>query len=1260
VGEPQADAFAGTPRFHVRRPLGTGGFGAVYEAWDRDTGAVVALKVLRRGDAPALVRFKREFRALADVTHPNLVALYELIHESGLWFFTMELVEGVDFLSHVWAPSVSPYAATAAGAPTHREEPTEGSTLEHSGAAAAPARRVSDLETGALPGEPARRRDGMLPRVDALRDALAQLAAGTMALHAAGKLHCDIKPMNVRVTPAGRVVLLDFGLVAEGGADPVLGEGGIAGTVPYMSPEQAAGNPMDVASDWYSVGAMLYEALTGRVPFHGAVADVLRAKQAHEPPPPSRIAPSTPADLDQICQDLLRLDPAKRPGGDEIVARLGRVATRTPEAAAGVALVGREHHLRALDDAFAASRQGRPVVVYVRGPSGVGKTALLGRFLERLRARGEAVVLQGRCFERESVPYKALDTLVEALARHLGTLGEADLGPARPRDAAALASLFPVLAQVPGMPAAPDLRSSGGTPERRRRAVSALREMLRGVAARRRLVLAIDDLQWGDLDSARLLGELLAAPDAPPLLLLAAHRPAAPRDAPFLPAFAALVERGRSPVQVETLPIAELSVSEGEALARALLREAAPGLTDAIARESGGNALFIAELARHWKGSGVVEPVTFDGMIRARVARLPAAAQRLLEVVAVAARPVLVEVARGAAGSGPDDAPALAQLRAADLVRLHGPRPRLESAHDRIRECVVGTLAPAQLREHHLRLAQALEASGHADDEVLAVHFHGAGETERAAGYAGHAAARSAQALAFDRAARLFRLALELRGPAHPEAPRLQVGLADALANAGRGGEAGHAYAAAAAAAPENEALELRRRAAEQFLRAGHVDLGLEAMSTVLRSLGMGLARSPRRALVSLVLRRLWLAVRGLGYRERDAAAVPPGELIRIDACWSVAIGLSLVDTVRAADFQARHLLRTLRAGEPYRIARALALESGHSAAGGAPAQERTQRLVGMASALAERLQHPHALGLAASMAGLTACLEGRFQTALARCDEAARLLRERGTGVAQELDTAHSYALMALSYLGQTRELARRLPALLQDAADRGDLFGSIRMRTRGLAFSLLAADDPDQALREVEQAIATWSQRAFHNPHYNALWARATIALYRGDGARVRALFAEQGRALRRSLVLRAQLARIEVFYLQGRAAVAVAAAGPEARVPLDHALRQARRLRGEQARWAEPLAALVEAGVLSVRGQSDHALARLAQAEAGAAEVHLGLHAAAARRRRGELLGGSDGEALVASAESAMRSQDVRDPARMAGLLAPGRWT
>ena len=93
--------FAGTARYAIQRCLGRGGFGVVYQAFDRQQNAIVALKTLHRPGADALFRFKREFRALAEISHPNLVTLYELVSDGQDWFFTMELVSGVDFLTHV-------------------------------------------------------------------------------------------------------------------------------------------------------------------------------------------------------------------------------------------------------------------------------------------------------------------------------------------------------------------------------------------------------------------------------------------------------------------------------------------------------------------------------------------------------------------------------------------------------------------------------------------------------------------------------------------------------------------------------------------------------------------------------------------------------------------------------------------------------------------------------------------------------------------------------------------------------------------------------------------------------------------------------------------------------------------------------------------------------------------------------------------------------------------------------------------------------
>ncbi len=290
--------------------------------------------------------------------------------------------------------------------------------------------------------------------LDRLRRALPQLARGVLALHGAGKLHRDIKRSNVLVREDGTVLLLDFGLVAELETEPVAAsppgisenseiDNMVVGTVGYMAPEQAAGEPLTRASDWYAVGVMLFEALTGRLPFRGGVRQILSAKQENEALPPIELDPSVPPDLNQLCVDLLRRDPVERLSGPAILARLGEEAPCGSMAEAeilapSVLLVGRGEELASLDGWFAEVLAGKAATVEVHGRSGAGKSSLVQRFLDGLAADRNVVILAGRCFEQESIPYKAVDQLVDALTRYLCRLRHAEALTLMPRDIGAL------------------------------------------------------------------------------------------------------------------------------------------------------------------------------------------------------------------------------------------------------------------------------------------------------------------------------------------------------------------------------------------------------------------------------------------------------------------------------------------------------------------------------------------------------------------------------------------------------------------------------------------------------------------------------------------------------------------------------------------------------------------------------------------------------------------------------------------------------
>ncbi|MGH7295399.1 MAG: protein kinase domain-containing protein, partial [Polyangiaceae bacterium] len=480
-------------RFQLVRPLGEGGMGMVFEAVDRDRNVRVALKTLKRlgsrkAGAQALLRFKREFRALQDLHHKNLVTLGELIAHGEQWFFTMELVEGYDLLDYV------------------RPRPP----MAEGGVSVVTPDRSSRTTRSSLDDPPMRfRRAGPAPatadqlHVGRLRAVLPQLASGLEALHAAGKVHRDIKPSNVRVSTAGRVVLLDFGLIAEVAERSSI-DGEIAGTPAYMAPEQATSGAVGPEADWYALGAVLYEALTGRLPFEGTPIEILLRKQTAPPPPPGTLATDVPADLEELCMRLLQIDPSKRPTGAEVALLLdvrGPAASSLASSAThGTPFVGRAEELEMLERTFCDAR-GSTTAVIVDGESGMGKSCLVRRFAEDVAAAHPGtLVLAGRCYEREQVPYKGLDGVIDELARHLASLADADAFDLVPERAGPLVQIFPVLRRSRAFAFA--LTEEPGDPrELRRRAFAALRAVLRRLSARSAVVVIIDDLQLADADS---------------------------------------------------------------------------------------------------------------------------------------------------------------------------------------------------------------------------------------------------------------------------------------------------------------------------------------------------------------------------------------------------------------------------------------------------------------------------------------------------------------------------------------------------------------------------------------------------------------------------------------------------------------------------------------------------------------------------------------------------------------------------------------
>jgi hypothetical protein len=1217
-------AFAGTGRFELLRPLGEGGMGAVYEVRDREHDARVALKTLKATAPESLLYLKKEFRALQDLRHPNLVRLGELFEDEGRWFFTMELIDGVDFLS--W---VRP-GGDARALPTGESE---------TGSLAA-------LDAAYVDRSPPRL--GPSPALDEarLRDALAQLARGLAALHAAGKVHRDVKPSNVLVSSAGRVVLVDFGLsidVASGGA----GELRAVGTAAFMAPEQAARETPTAAADWYSFGVLLYAALTGELPFRGAR---LARQRANEPPPKVRSrAPAAPENLSALCDELLALDPIARPSDREVLRRMG--VDGEPRAFGdGARFVGRGGELAALEAAFGDSR-GRAVTALVIGDSGLGKSMLARELITGLRLRDpRCVIFAGRCYERESVPYNALDGIVDAVSEFLAALDDATVGRLLPTHAGALARVFPVLGPAlrrTSTPAEPLLSVSAQ--ELRTQAFTALRELLAAIAEARPLLLYIDDLHWADADSLALLAELLAAATAPRLFLLATLR---------APSAEVAHQLDRLP-DARRLHLAPLPAGDAQRLALGLIGGVGDAhLAEVIAREAGGHPLFLVELAHQVSrdGGAGVGGVRLDGALWARVQHLEPAARRLLEVLAIAGSPLSVAAAARAAALLPaayaDQATALAIERFARTNDAHGGE-RVEPYHDRVREAVLANLSADVQRDCNLRLAYALEADGSTDDAQLARHFADGGEPARALGYMTRAAHAASSALALEEAARLYRRALELHALAPgDEAARevLELATADAFSAAGHGKQASALWLGIAARAGGR--IDLQRRAAEELLSHGLLEEGYAVLDRVLAALGLSRPRSTLSAIARVAMSRVRVALFG----DQLQARVPSErELERVDLIGGITLAQWTMDPLIGAALQADHLRLALRSGDRARAAYAYALEAIVSASDGNPAQARTQRWTELSQSHADTIDRRMLnTGYESLFSGI-ALLEGRWIEAHAVAEPTVESLARAPLGKSWVRDFTRLIGLMTWFWRGRPGELLARSPGLIRDAEEHGNVNMWSWLQALEI-WALSHVGHGDEARAHFAAFHARLPSRGFSLQRWYVEHSRVVTLLCERRGEEAWHTMRAVRRRTRFAMVGQAQ--RAWSTWLRANAALARAIENPASRgAMLASARRLALELDGERSGWVDAAAACVRAGVTSFEGTARDTLPKLEAAEALLAAHDVDAQLAAVRVVRGGILGGTRGRALVEQGRAFEEAQKLAPAARW--MILPGAW-
>ena len=388
--------------------------------------------------------------------------------------------------------------------------------------------------------------------------------------------------------------------------------------------------------------------------------------------------------------------------------------------------------------------------------------------------------------------------------------------------------------------------------------------------------------------------------------------------------------------------------------------------------------------------------------------------------------------------------------------------------------------------------------------------------------------------------------------------------------------------------------------------------------------------------------------MRGLGFRERHPSTIPLAELERIDACATVVTGLSLCDTIAGLDFQARHLLYALRAGDRRRIGRALAYDIATMSAVGTSMARSIGKTVQLAETLAADLGDAFLSHVCRCSVSWSSFVLGHWDKSLEQmiAAEAAPLPAGRQWPIGNSFTSVmHGFALLLT---GDLETLRVRVAETVRNARDRGDLFVEVFMSMELVPMVKLAADDPVGARAELRAAMARWPQKGFFIPHYWYMQAEMEISLYEGDGNDAYESFQSAWPFYTASELPQVEHIRIFALHALGRAALG---GGPRGIATVKDC---ARRLGKEKAAWARPLSLMLGAGAAAAGGRKEEAAGLFRQAEAGLEQAGMKLYLAAARHARGRL---TNNAAVLAEAEKYFRAQQVTDSRKLSQILAPG---
>ncbi len=743
-------------RYRIDLKLGQGGMGTIYSAHDTLLDRQVAIKVLGEINQSNLSEeasnhLLREAQAAARLNHPNIVAIYDAGKAGDLAYIVMELITGESL--YVRRPAA-----------------------------------IADILS--------------INR---------QICAALAHAHANGIIHRDLKPENVIVSDDGIVKLTDFGL-ARSITSRLSREGLLVGTVLYLAPEAALGKPVDGRSDLYSLGVMMYEMTTGKLPFTDNDPMTVISQHIYAPiPSPRLLRPDMPAALDSLIVQLMSKDPDQRPATATDVQQLlelMEVAISSGIAASGAAvelplldrlvrnrLIGREKEMAEINRLWQHASNGEGGFIFVTGEPGIGKTRLLREMEARVSISGSKVYF-GECYAEGNTPYAPFRQIIKDSIE--------DAGEALDLPGYIMADLITIAPELrgrfPHFPPNPTLDALS----EQQHVFESVVAWCAALAAVKPILVVVEDIHWADSGTLYLLRHLARRARKLRILVAMTYREADITDSCCMPQVLYDFNRERLAERIKLIRfdheqtrqmLAAMLGSEGEIDAN---------LADAVYHETEGNPFFIEEVCKalieeeklrfvdqRWVADGIEEmdiPQSIRMTVQTRLSRLPERTQEILVMAAILGREFDFDTLKRAAEV--DEEPLIEALEAAEKAQIIS-----EVSHRKgnsLGFTFVHALIPSSLRDSvsglrrqrlHRRAAMAIEASQPSDStnlEALAFHYGQAGDEENALHYSIRAADHALSVYANQEAERYYRQSLELSANSCEKA-RLLSGLGEAL-----------------------------------------------------------------------------------------------------------------------------------------------------------------------------------------------------------------------------------------------------------------------------------------------------------------------------------------------------------------------------------------------------------------------------------------------------------------------------------------------